>query len=144
MDVERELTAGIDRSRLVQLKFTTDQAGKALNWNDGREFEYRGHMYDVVQTTFHGDSVFYICYQDHKETRLNQEKERLIAKATGQDPSRKSQTEKLTNFLNDVFSHDIFSWNSFFLQPKMIHYSLFTVHYSLFTRAPLSPPPKCL
>jgi hypothetical protein len=100
-------------------------------------------MYDIVDQSQEGDSLFYTCYKDDKETRLNVEKKRVIAKALGQDPTRKSQTEKLTNFFKTVFSQDAFAWNPNPPQPSTIHFSLFTFHYSLFTQSPPSPPPKC-
>jgi hypothetical protein len=141
-EVTRKAEAGFEKTRLVLIKFTREKAENDLKWNDAREFEYKGQMYDIVQQTLHSDTIYYTCYKDHKETKLKESKDRMIAKAVGQDPSRKNQSEKLTDFFKTVFSQDFFTWNPHFLLTSVIHFSLFTIHYSLFTPAPLSPPPK--
>jgi hypothetical protein len=146
-NIRKEVTGliieGLAEKNLVLLKFTREESETGLTWKHSREFEYNGQMYDIVDQSQSGDSVFYTCYKDHKETRLNAKKEKLIARAIGQDPVQKNQTERLKNLFNTVYSRDAFAWKPDPPQPTNIHYSLFTIHYSLFTQSPPSPPPKC-
>ena len=128
---------------LVVLKFTHEESKTRLTWKHAREFEYNGQMYDIVDQKTEGDFIAYTCYKDHKETRLNREKEKLIAKALGQDPVQKKQTERLKNFLKSVFQHEISAWKPFISQSCNIHYAPNIKHYSLFLESPPSPPPKC-
>jgi hypothetical protein len=141
-EIESKLEAGIDKKKLVHLKFNVKDAEKALSWNEKREFEFKGHMYDVVSSSVHGDSVIFICYKDHKETRLNEEKERLIAKAIGQDPSRKNHSEKLTDFFKALYSQDLCSFILASPLTSNLQFSILSLQFSSFTIPPLSPPPK--
>jgi hypothetical protein len=142
-EVDRALSTGMDKTKLVNFRFSVEDSKTRLTWKHSREFVYQGQMYDIVEQRQDGEFIVFTCYKDNKETRLENNKEKIIAKAIGQDPVRKNQSEKMTDFFKTVFSSDFFSWNPYFLQPKVFHYSLFTIHYSLFTQAPLSPPPKC-
>jgi hypothetical protein len=142
-EVDRALSAGMDKTKLVNLRFSVEDSKTLLTWKHSREFVYQGQMYDIVEQRQEGDFILFTCYNDNKETRLEKNKEKIIAEAIGQDPTRKSQSENLTNFLNTVFSQDSNSFLSYSPQVSTIHFSLFTLHYSLFTQAPLSPPPKC-
>jgi hypothetical protein len=141
-EVDKKIEAGIDKTQLLVLAFTLEETRTLLTWKHSREFVYQGQMYDIVEQTSAEDSVFYTCYLDDKETRLGLNKEKLIAKALGQDPTRKSQSDKLTNFLKTVFSQDVFAWNPFPPQASDIHFSFFVFHFSFFTQAPPSPPPE--
>ena len=132
-----------DAKGLVVLFFTAEEILTKLNWKHAREFEYNGQMYDIVDQKTEGDFIAFTCYKDHKETRLNREKEKLIAKALGQDPVQKKQTERLKNFLKSVFQHEISAWKPFLSQSFNINYALNIKHYSLFLESPPSPPPKC-
>jgi hypothetical protein len=143
-EVDNKMVAGFDKSKLVLMKFTRAKAETDLNWKDTREFEYKGQMYDIVQQTLHGDTIFYTCYRDHKELWLNIEKERQLAKAMGQDPSRKSQSEKLADFLKTVFSRDSFAWFPLSPESSSIKISIFKFQISNFSPTPPSPPPKCV
>ena len=141
-EVDRKLSAGVDKTKLVQFRFSVSDSKTKLTWKHSREFVYQGQMYDIVEQKQDGEYILFTCYRDNKETRLEKNKEKIIAEAIGQDPARKNQSEKLTDFFKTVFSQDLFTWNPNFLQPTVFHFSLFTIHYSLFTRAPLAPPPK--
>ncbi len=142
-EVERKLAAGIDKTKLLVFRFTREETETLLTWKHSREFIYKGHMYDVVEQREEGGLLIYTCYKDDKETRLGQNKEILFAKAIGQDPVRKSQSEKLSNFLKTVFSQDLYSLLSYSPEVSVIHFSLFPLPSSLFSPSPLSPPPKC-
>jgi hypothetical protein len=137
------IRAGLPGKDIVLLKFTREESATRLTWKHSREFEYNGQMYDIVDQSLSGDSIFYTCYKDQKETRLNDKKERLIAKALGQDPVQKNQAERIKNLFNTVFSRDVFAWQPYLPQPSIFNFSFLIFNFSLFTQAPPSPPPKC-
>ena len=142
-EVAAIILAGPDKKDLIELKFTFSETETILTWKHSREFVYNGQMYDIVDQRQEGDSIFYTCYKDDKETRLNVEKERTIAKALRQDPLQKNQKERIKSFFKTVFQHEIDAWKPNLTQPCIIHYALNIKHYSLFSESPLSPPPKC-
>ena len=133
---------GMDKKDLVQLKFTKEEAETNLNWKHAGEFEYKGQMYDIVERYQEGDTTWYNCYKDDKETRLNSEQDLLVARALGQDPVQKSQTEKIMNFFKTVYRSDIFNWKPYSSQATIFHFSFFIFNYSSLSLSPPAPPPK--
>jgi len=84
-EVRRHIEAGIDKGRLITLKFSREEAQIKLRWHGSREFEHDDHMYDVVAMVTLGDTVYYLCWRDDEETALNREMEELAAKALGKN-----------------------------------------------------------
>jgi len=141
-EVECLLKSKNENILLVELAFSLEQAQSELKWEHSREFEFGGQMYDIVAQRQLGDSVYYTCYPDHKETRLNTEKDKLISRTMHNDPFQKQQNQRIINFIKTVFQKNEFTWSPVIEAPSPIHYSLFTIHYSLYLSSPPSPPPK--
>src|ERR1041384_2916873 len=72
-DVKARMMAGPDRGALVLLRLSKKEAASDLRWEQGREFEYRHRMYDIVSAEEQGDTVAYRCWPDDPETELNQQ-----------------------------------------------------------------------
>jgi len=141
-EIAAMIFTGIDKKDLVQLKFTKEEAETNLNWKHAGEFEYKGQMYDIVEKCQEGDTTFYNCYKDHKETRLKSRIARLASRAMGQDPCQKSQTDKIVNFFKSVYRQEVFSWTVQTPSTSIFHFSFFIFHYSSLVVTPPSPPPK--
>jgi hypothetical protein len=142
-DVNTFIHNNIEEKDIITLRFSAEEIRTKLTWKHSREFVFDGHMYDIVDQGREGNSYWYRCYRDHKETRLYKEKEKLIARALGNDPFQKKQNEKIRNLFKTVFQLDDFSRNDVIFNPSIIHYSLFVIHYSLIPPSPPTPPPKC-
>lgn len=127
---------------LVLLKFTTKETLEKLRWEHDREFEYNGQMYDIVEATASGDTVIYLCYPDHKETRINKELGKSLARATGQDPSRKSQNDRLTEVFKLTFLQTLSTWTPTVPALLSVNHSPLTIYHSSSAPSPPSPPPK--
>jgi len=60
--IRKEVTAlinsGIKEKDLLVLKFTKEESETKLNWKHSREFIYNGRMYDIVNQSQQGDSLF--------------------------------------------------------------------------------------
>lgn len=141
-EISSIILKGISEDQLVNLTFSLTDADKQLNWKHSREFEYNGHMYDIVRSAVKGDSITYTCFRDHKETRLYQEKQKSIAKALGHDPLQKKQNERLRIFFSNVFLQENQSRKHVLSFNAITHYSLNIKHYALVFIPPPSPPPK--
>ena len=72
-EIEDHIAAGISKSDLVLLIFSTEETRTLLRWEHSREFEYKRQMYDIVETKSLGDTVYYWCRWDQKETKLNEQ-----------------------------------------------------------------------
>lgn len=141
-EVARFIESGAINSDLINLTFSQSDASTLLKWEHPREFRFEGQMYDVVNMTFTGDSVTYLCYRDHKETRLGIERRKLIARALGHDPFHKQQNERIKNFFSISYLQHILKWKSPILSPAIIHFALNIKSYALIFIVPPTPPPE--
>lgn len=101
--VKQQMIAGIDRRHLTMLVFSHNHIQRLLRWEHDGEFEYKGQMYDVVETTSDRDSVRYLCWPDHHETRLNRHLNHLVSQALGAHPLNKASQKRLLDFLTKLF-----------------------------------------
>ena len=121
------IEAGSDKESYVVLGFAQKETKTRLRWHHSREFEFNGQMYDIVETHERGDSVFYFCYTDHKETALNKQLKDLFRKKHT-DPSSRRAQQQISDFLKSLY------------HPTAIaNFSLLTYHSLLTTRNPEFP-----
>lgn len=102
-EVKHQLIAGVDKSELELLQFTTSEADTVLRWKHSKEFEYNGSMYDIVEFQKEGDTLKYWCWWDYEETVLNKQLSGLLAKAFGKDPQRKERQNTLDQFFKSLY-----------------------------------------
>ncbi len=59
-----------------------------LSWTEeGKEFSYRGEMYDVIKTTTSGDSTRYFCIKDARETNLRHSVDQHVKNENASSPA---------------------------------------------------------
>ena len=133
-----------DEKDVIVLTFSEEEKNTVLEWKHDREFEFRGRMYDIIDHRKEGELYIYTCYKDHKETSLNREKEKLIAKSLGQDPQQKKQDKQIKNLFSTLFCKDYFAWSSNINPPSNFEFLIFNFKFSSIIIAPLAPPPKFL
>jgi len=85
-EVRRHIISGIDKDGLVLLEFSRTETEPLLRWEHSREFEYDGQMYDIVDSWVVGDTVYYRCFWDRAETRLNEQLRKLAVRSHGAAP----------------------------------------------------------
>ena len=101
-EVKAKLIQGIDKSELTHLTFSKSQIETELDWEDDREFEYKGEMYDVIERHEKGDSVEVVCWHDKAETELNQRLQTLITKALHNSPEHRTRESLYYQFLKSL------------------------------------------
>ena len=115
-EVKWKLIAGIDKSELVLLKFSKQEIHTKLDWKHSKEFEYNTQMYDIVEKQNINDSVYYWCWWDFEETKLNKQLRTLLVSVYKNDiPFKKKQSEIL-DFYKSLYFFHINVWQPF------IHY----------------------
>ncbi len=102
-EVIARMLMGMDKDLLVLLKFTKKEAESKLDWEHSKEFEYRGQMYDVVEFETKGDTTFYWCWEDKKETHLEATLENLIAQTLGNNPQNQENGKKVYSFFKSLY-----------------------------------------
>ncbi len=77
ISMDGRLKKGVDDDELTRFVFHRHMP-KEVSWVHEREFIYGGNMYDVVNLTQRGDSVYIACVHDHKETKLLKKLLRIV------------------------------------------------------------------
>ena len=111
-EVRERLLAGVEPGELVLLAFSQEEARQVLRWERDDEFEYNGHMYDVVRAEWVGASGRFWCWPDGPETRLNQELEALTVRLFHDAPEPGQQTGRLVYFFKSLFFSEGETWQA--------------------------------
>ena len=114
-EVKSEMLAGIDKSELVFFTFSLIDTKTKLDWKHSKEFEYNGEMYDIVEKTHTKDSIQYLCWWDHEETKLSKQLSKLLVSAFQSDAPSKNKKEQIVNFYKSIYFQDMFSWEPFYV-----------------------------
>lgn len=102
-EVKRLIAAGLDRESLTLLTFTGEEARALPGRVRDREFEYRGEMFDIVETRQAGDTLFLYCWRDYAETELNRQLAQLVAGTSQNDPQQAEKREHLSDFYESLY-----------------------------------------
>ena len=140
-EIKKQIIAGIDCKELVCLSFTLEEAGKELEWEHEKEFEFRGEMYDVVESETFGDSVRYWCWPDREETRLNQLLVKLVNDNLGNQLMNRDKQNRVKDFYHSLYFAERNIENPF-LPVKAKTDRGYNSMYSSVCITPISPPPK--
>lgn len=105
--VKKQIIEGLDEKELIHLTFTKKQTQEDLRWEHSHEFEYQGHMYDIVRSEIRGDSMLYICWLDKEETVLNTRLNKIIAQNLGNNPQNQQKQEQLIQFFKTLICEEI-------------------------------------
>ncbi|MFN2429912.1 MAG: hypothetical protein ABR574_07855 [Cryomorphaceae bacterium] len=139
--VKWKMIDGIDREELVVLKLTNEEKESELRWEHSREVEYRGEMYDIVETSQKGDTTYFWVWWDNEETELNKKLDQLVADVFGDNPKNREGQDKLAKFYKNLFRE-----NPKTLEPLLTtvqkQYIPYSENFSSFKSAPPSPPPR--
>jgi hypothetical protein len=123
------ISNGIEEEHQVLFKFTEEESAQ-LTWEHSREFELNGEMYDVIRSEAKGDTTWYWCYRDQKETLAKNELRRMIVNALAQNPRDYNKQIQIGHFLSTLFVvparhlpvNDISHWKT--RADKPYHFSL--------------------
>lgn len=140
--VKREILAGMDKNQLVLLKFTKEEIKNRFIWKHSKEFEYKGEMYDVIETETYGDTTCYWLWSDNKETFLNKQLDQLVAIALGNNPKNKENQKRLHVFLKSLFFSDNENIITTYFNESKNNFHFIPVFYQSFSISPPLPPPK--
>ena len=139
-----KMIAGMEKEELVLLKFSKKETKTKLRWEHDREFEYDGQMYDVVSKETKGDTIYYRCWWDHKETALNQKLEKLVAKAFNNSEDQQRTQKELNHYLQSFFCSEVFKWQAKPFDTPLEIFQNTLQTSTVYSRCicPPTPPPK--
>ncbi len=140
-EVKHQMIAGIDKDELVLLKFTEKESQTKLRWEHSKEFEYQGQMYDILEKEIKGETTYYWCWWDHKETKLNRRLDGLVDKVLESNPQNRDKQEELAEFYKKLYFN---KYPELLVLSKQIETGYYTFSESCLSiyYSPLVPPPR--
>jgi hypothetical protein len=142
-EIKWQILRGMDLKDLALIKVNKSEVETKIRWIHSREFEYSGHMYDIVKREARGDTIYLYCFPDRAETKLNIQLTRLMAQAMSQHPQNTDHQKQLTDFFKTFFCNPLHgkSQNAFIIEGNP--FQVVDQHaFSLYSLPTPSPPPK--
>ena len=143
-EIKSRIKAGVSEDELVLLKFPTywrEVETFQCQFIKDHEFRYNGTMYDIVRQVTRGDSTWYYCLTDEKETFLFAQLDELVKRDMNNNTERNQQRENLLRLLHTFFCNQpedplfISVWEDYKL-PRYIF------NLNTWYNTPQTPPPQ--
>ena len=139
--VKHQIIAGIDKSDLVLLSFTKEEA-EQLKWKHSKEFEYKDGMYDIVEADTTNNTITYWCWWDYKETKLNKQLTKLLTQFLGNDTKNKETKTRLAQFYHSLYQTKHIPWKADLIAKEVNNDTAYRFNYTSLYFPPLTPPPN--
>lgn len=139
-EIKHKIINEIDKKELVLLKFSHSEAKTKLKWEHSKEFEYNQEMYDVVEKEITKDSVFYWCWWDFEETKLNRKLMALVKNHLGKSEQKQEKESTLFHFLEKLFFEEMATFLKFSTSNKAYSLGYLNNYQSLHQDVFLPPP----
>lgn len=133
-----------EKNDLALLKFTQTESKQNLHWKHAAEFEWQGKMYDIVHTESRQDSVFYWCFEDDEESKINKKLSALLNDNWIGNPIRNEQENRLTNFFKSLFHQESKQAKIVLLPTNVHHQHRFASLIFTCAKRPKTPPPQVI
>jgi hypothetical protein len=104
--IKQQIKAGVPETELVLLKIPKDLEEKnnaAFQRIHEREFRYDGNMYDILRQKAHGDTTWYYCIADEKETQLFANLDEMVKQDMAGNPQHRRQADDLLRLLSVLY-----------------------------------------
>ena len=129
-------------NELLTLIISTPSTAKEILWKERGEFRYRGNMFDIVRKVIKsGDSIFYYCINDKKETKLFSNLEEYVNKSQEAQKDASSRFQNYLNFHSILFFKPVKEFICRFNENYLV-YNYIQSSYLNFIPDILSPPPE--
>lgn len=110
MQIRKEMAQrvqnGVPSEELVLLKIPLKAGQPAVSGFrrvEEHEIDLMGLRYDIAREEIKGDTIFFYCIFDEKETQLYAGKHEIVEREFSQDPENKQQREKIQRLLSSLF-----------------------------------------
>jgi hypothetical protein len=146
-EVKQLIKAGIPKDELVKFSFHKnifDEGIKNFKWMKKNEFRYKNEMFDIISSELKGDSIYFFCYRDVKESGLFAKLDDYVNRYLHDNPEKEKELQTILVSLNAFYLTDevIFNDYSFPYENEYLSYYILLTpqeYYSINI-----PPPKPL
>ena len=134
-EVRNRIRFNLNKKELSLIVISESNKNEILWTKSGKEFEYKGSMYNVVKTEIKDGKVYFYCINDVKEMQLKANF--LKIHKIGRRASRIKKISQITYFLSEQFKKRF---------EISLNYSYFFLKHNYQSNIIdiLSPPPKYL
>lgn len=108
-EIKQQIKVGVSQDQLALIKIPKvleEQTNATFQRLDEREIRYQGEMYDIVRSEEHGDTTWYYCIADVKETQLFANLDEIIERDINHNPKREEESRELQRLINTLFLVD--------------------------------------
>jgi hypothetical protein len=102
-EIKQQIKAGVPEAELVLFKILEGKPNPAFQRVEEHEFRYDGKMYDIVRQVAHGDTSWYYCLCDEKETQLFANLDELVKQDMAGNPQHRKQIDELLRLLGALY-----------------------------------------
>lgn len=142
-EVKNQLKQQIQENKLHLITIKETEAWK-LDWErEGKEFRYKGMMYDVVRTEKQEGAVSYHCISDVEESHLFAMLDLLVQEHLAHSKKNNTAKKLLKNFLDKLFI-DKYSIEIKLLQAVTLTILPFKESLQSLALDVIAPPPKLI
>ncbi|WP_417589158.1 hypothetical protein [Owenweeksia hongkongensis] len=104
-EMKQRIKAGVPEADLVLLKIakSEEENSDVFEREHSREFRYYGQMYDVMRLEDKGDTTYYTCIHDVKESKLFERLDRMVLDQLSENEDQKKHREMMLGFFTKVY-----------------------------------------
>lgn len=140
-EIKQQIKAGVPEADLVLFKIFEGKPHPAFQRVEEHEFRYHSKMYDIVRQEAHGDTTWYYCLADEKETQLFANLDELVKQDMAGNPQHRKQIDELLRLFGALyFSHKIDDFFIFSNEQKAA--TFFSFSLKTWDFSPSTPPPE--
>ena len=138
--VSEEFLKNIDKEDLTCLQFSENEIDH-IDWENANEFEFKGKMYDVVTSEKINGIIYFYCWNDQKETALNQKIDDTLEMLLGTDNEDEDDKEVLAK-LYKSFSPTSNASTFVLIEEAQNRIFIYRADFTSLESDPPSPPPQ--
>ena len=145
-EIKSQMKQGISEEQLVILKIPNSKQNELIQpwWMmDENEFRYYGKMYDVVRKWERGDTTWYYCLEDEKESLLFADLDERIRDQLNNSPINRSNQKNKQLFSSQYIGASQDELSIYFRQ-KAIEDLPYFFRIKTWIVNPATPPPQVL
>lgn len=140
-ELKQNIIKGIDKEKLTLLKFASADQPFMIKYFGAKEFAHKGEMYDIVEQSSVGDTIYFWCWWDHEETALNQKLDNLLVQCLSNEPIQSNTQVQLEKFFKGLYCSSMID-NSLLPDHISVVMRFISTSYSDINISVLKGPPK--
>lgn len=105
-EIKQLIKAGVPKEDQVLLKIPLSleqTSNSTFVRKHSREFRYKGEMYDILHKEMHGDTTWYTCIHDVKESGLFKDLESKVRVFLSSNPAQREQLQFCLAFFHQQY-----------------------------------------